>query len=241
MSKLFLMHEQLDFLSDKGLVIRFKRLGSGKKALFTFPGVGMSSNYFEHLFANDNTFQQFHFHIVVTKYDDKFDYMSAWKRLVIKVCMRYEIEDLTIIAASIGARLVGPLQGLSQVKKVVLICPDGICESLVMKIVTELPIGKKAFKFGFKVFNQVFSKFQRLINLEEKELLNWWKLFVHFKFTEHLDSKYSFILAEKDFLINYRHISLIISENTVNKVVTYKCGHFELLRKAKKEIINLVL
>ena len=79
------MQKQLDFLSDKGLVVRFKKSGNGKKTLFTFPGVGMSSNYFEGLFANDDLFQQFHFHLKVVNYDADFDYVSAWKKLIIKI------------------------------------------------------------------------------------------------------------------------------------------------------------
>lgn len=233
------MKEYLDFLSQKGLDVSFKVSGSGKKALLTFPGVGMSSHYFEYLFLSDNSFHQFHFHFKVTQYQDEFDYVSAWTELVNKLCEEYRLEEVTIVAASIGARLVGPLQELPQLKKVVLICPDGIHESMVMKIVTELPLGQKAFKLGFKVFNQIFSKFQKLINLEEKELLNWWKLFVHFKFTETLDSRYSFVLAEKDFLINYDKTMSNIPVNLCNKVYSYDCGHFELLRKAKKKVRGL--
>ncbi len=235
------MQKQLNFLSDKGLVVRFKKSGNGKKALFTFPGVGMSSNYFENVFANVDSFQQFHFHFEVVKYDDDFDYVSAWKKLIIILCAQYQIEDLTIVGASIGARLIGPLQELPCVKKVVLICPDGVYESLVMKIVTNSLLGQKIFKIGFKVFNQVFLKFQRLIKLKERELLNWWKLFIHFKFTKGFDSRYSFLLAEKDFLISSKNVSNVLSKHIVNKVVFFDCGHFELMRVVKKEIKKLIL
>ena len=224
-------------LKEKGVEVHFNKVGEGDKVVFTFPGVGMDERYFTRIFREkekQNIF--YHFHIKVASYKYKYEIPALWIKLISALIEENQIRSFDIVAYSIGARLSYSLFGREELHKVTLICPDGIVEHPIYRLVTQTLVGSIFFRPAFCVIRYIVPNLSRYIKLSSLELFNIWKLYSVFKFPKKVENKVNLFLAKNDLLVSNKKVLKRRDIKGFWSVEEVNASHFSILYVLKNKL-----
>lgn len=214
---------------NNGFDVSYTKVGNGKNVVVTFPGVGMTERYFENYFKNELDHTFYHFSIKVTSSSALIDLPTIWKQFFIEFLEKEEIDNCELIAYSIGARLFYPLNGLSQLTKVSLICPDGVVDQVVYRLVTQTWLGKRMFFIVFPLVKMLNPKIAKYVNLSPLELFLIWKRYSVLKFPSKINHNVTVFLAKKDIVIPNEKVVKVLKNKKIERFLFVNCTHFSIL------------
>lgn len=135
-------------------VLSYDVQGYGSRALLMFHGAGQDRSVFKQVPARLTTDYRIYAFDLFFHGESQWNSTdpvskSDWKRLLEAFCAAEQVEEISVLGYSMGARFaLATLEALAgKIRACFLVAPDGMPSSTWFNIATQSTIGRRAFKF----------------------------------------------------------------------------------------------